>query len=355
MKKEMVLNNLKKENINVNIENVYDTKNNFAYRNKMQVTFKMQKNEVVCGFYEENTHKVINLETCLIHTNIQNEIARYLREIVIKLRLKPYDEDRQTGLIRHALIKEGFTSKQLMVVIVTSTEVFPARSEFVKMLRTKFPSITTIIQNINPRRTSIVLGEKERVLFGKGYIEDYLCDLKFKITSKSFFQVNPEQTHKLYNTVIDYANLTGTETLIDAYSGVGTIGMVLSKNAKQVISVESNKQAVMAAIENAKDNNIKNVRFICADATDFIVDIAKANEKIDILIMDPPRAGSTVDFLQAAIKLKPRKIVYVSCESSTLARDLKVLIKDYEIKRLSIVDMFCWTEHIESVCLLERK
>lgn len=352
LKKNKVLDLFKKAKINVNIEEVIGTKNNFGYRNKMQLAFKMEKNEVVCGFYAENSHKVLNLDTCLIHSNIQNEIASFIREIVIKLKLKPYDEDRRTGLIRHVLIKEAAKTHQIMVVIITATEIFPARSEFVKMLRNKFPVITTIIQNINPRKTSIVLGDKERILFGNGYIEDYIYDLKFKITSKSFFQVNPEQTEKLYGKAFEYANLSGQETVIDAYSGVGTIGMILSKKAKQVISVENNKQAVEAAISNAKDNNIQNVRFFCADATDFIVELAKEKTEIDVLIMDPPRTGSTPAFLNSALQLLPKRIVYVSCNPETLTRDLQILLKKYQISKLSLVDMFCWTEHVECVVLI---
>ena len=355
LKKAKVLELFKKENIKVNIEEIIGTENNFGYRNKMQLAFKTEKNEVVCGFYEENSHKVINLDTCLIHSDIQNEIASYIREIVIKLRLKPYDEDRRLGLIRHVLIKEAVKTKQIMVVIVTATEVFPARSEVVKMLRAKFPAISTIIQNINPRKTSIVLGDKERVLFGKGFIEDYISGLKFKITSKSFFQVNPEQTEKLYGKVDEYLNLTGKEIIIDAYSGVGTIGMILSKNAKQVISVESNKQAVEAAISNARDNNVRNVKFFCDDATDFLVHLANDNEKIDGLIMDPPRTGSTPAFINAAMKLLPEKIIYVSCNPETLVRDLKEFVKKYQVKRVSLVDMFCWSDHVETVVLMSRK
>ena len=355
LKKTKVLDLFKKENIKVDIEEIIGTENNFGYRNKMQLAFKTDKNKVVYGFYEENSHKVIDLDTCLIHSDIQNEIATYIREIVIKLKLKPYDEDRRFGLIRHVLIKEAVQTKQIMVVIVTATEMFPGRSDFVKLLRNKFPSISTIIQNINSRKTSIVLGDKERILFGKGFVEDYICGLKFKITSKSFFQVNPEQTEKLYGKVVEYANLTGKEIVIDAYSGVGTIGMVLSKDAKQVISVESNKQAFDAAISNAKENNIRNVRFFCDDATEFLVHLANDKEKIDVLIMDPPRTGSTPAFLNSALRLLPNKIVYVSCNPETLVRDLKDLLKKYKIKRLSLVDMFCWSEHVESVVLLERR
>ena len=354
-KKKFVLDALKKENHNVTIDQVVTSSNPFAYRNKMQITFSNSNGKVKSGFYEENSHKVVDLDFCPIHTDIQNEIASYIKELVNKLKLRAFDEDRNFGLIRHVLIKEGFVSKQIMVVIVTASEIFPGRNDFVKLLRAKFPNITTIIQNINPRKTSIVLGEKERVLFGKGFIEDYLCGLKFKITSKSFFQINPEVTNKMYNMVSVYADIKDTDIVLDSYSGVGTIGMVLSKNAKKVISVESNKQAVAAAIMNAKDNNIKNVEFICDDATNFIIELSKLKEKIDVLIMDPPRTGSTPEFLNSVNKLLPRKIVYVSCDVTTLARDLNYLKKNYNISKYSIFDMFCWTGHIESVVLLERK
>ncbi len=354
-KKKFVLDTLKKENHNVTIDQVVTSSNPFAYRNKMQITFSNSNGKVKSGFYEENSHKVVDLDFCPIHTDIQNEIASYIKELVNKLKLRAFDEDRNLGLIRHVLIKEGFVSKQIMVVIVTASEIFPGRNDFVKLLRAKFPNITTIIQNINPRKTSIVLGEKERVLFGKGFIEDYLCGLKFKITSKSFFQINPEVTNKMYNMVSVYADIKDTDIVLDSYSGVGTIGMVLSKNAKKVISVESNKQAVAAAIMNAKDNNIKNVEFICDDATNFIIELSKLKEKIDVLIMDPPRTGSTPEFLNSVNKLLPRKIVYVSCDVTTLARDLNYLKKNYNISKYSIFDMFCWTGHVESCVLLERR
>lgn len=354
-KKKFVLDALKKENHNVTIDQVVTSSNPFAYRNKMQITFSNSNGKVKSGFYEENSHKVVDLDFCPIHTDIQNEIASYIKELVNKLKLRAFDEDRNFGLIRHVLIKEGFVSKQIMVVIVTASEIFPGRNDFVKLLRAKFPNITTIIQNINPRKTSIVLGEKERVLFGKGFIEDYLCGLKFKITSKSFFQINPEVTNKMYYMVSVFADIKDTDIVLDSYSGVGTIGMVLSKNAKKVISVESNKQAVAAAIMNAKDNNIKNVEFICDDATNFIIELSKLKEKIDVLIMDPPRTGSTPEFLNSVNKLLPRKIVYVSCDVTTLARDLNYLKKNYNISKYSIFDMFCWTGHVESCVLLERR
>ena len=345
----------KDKKFNINIEKIIPAKQHYQYRNKMIVAYQLQNGKIVHGFFQENSHKVIPMDKCLMHTDIQNNIASYIKEIMIKLKLKPYDEDRRIGLIRYALIKHAFKSNEVMVVIITSSDIFPGRGDFVKLLRNKFPEITTIIQNINPRKTSIVLGEKERILFGKGYITEFLEDFKFKISSKSFFQVNPEQTVNLYNTVLEFAGLKGTEIVLDAYSGVGTIGMFLSRKANQIVSVESNKQAVTAAIINARDNNIKNISFVCDDATNYITNLAKENIKLDVLVLDPPRTGSTTQFLNAAINLKPNKIIYVSCEPTTLVRDLEILNKQYNINRVILVDMFCWVDHVESVVLMSRK
>lgn len=344
----------KENKLNVNIEKIIKAKNPYQYRNKMIVAYQMQNGKIVHGFFQENTHKVVSMDSCMMHTDIQNDIAAYIKAIMIKLKLKPYDEDRKYGLIRYALIKHGFSSNEVMVVIVTASEIFPARAEFVKLLRMKFPVITTIIQNINPRKTSIVLGDKERVLYGKGFIKEILGEFRFKISSKSFFQVNPEQTINLYNTVLDFAGLSGEEMILDAYSGVGTIGMFLSKKAKHVISVESNKQAVQAAIANARDNNIRNISFIYEDATIYISYLAKENAHLDLLVLDPPRTGSTPQFLNAAISLKPKKIIYVSCEPTTLVRDLELLKSKYKIDRVVLVDMFCWVDHVECVVLMSR-
>ena len=271
------------------------------------------------------------------------------------MRIPAYNEDKRTGLIRFALIKESFSNGDILVVIVTSSNVFPGRGDFVNRLREKFPEIKTIVQNINSRQTSIILGDQERVLYGRGYIEDSLMDLKFKISSKTFYQINPEQTINLYSKAIEYGNFEKTDTIIDAYCGVGTIGMLASKNVGAVIGVESNKQSVNNAIINARENNINNIKFICDDATNYLHKLAKENIKIDGLIMDPPRSGSTDVFLESVLKLKPRKVVYVSCNPKTLARDLKVLLKGYKITKLALVDMFVGTFHIESVVLLEQK
>lgn len=355
LKKQFVLDCFKKEGIKTNINKVISAKQHFQYRNKMIIGFKIQDGKVVSGFYEENSHRIIDLEKCIMHSDLQNEIASYIKQLVKEYKIKPYDEDKKVGILRYVLIREAVYTKEILVTFVTASEIFPARADITKKLLSKFKEIKTIIQNINPRKTSIVLGEKEKVIFGKGYIEDKLMGLTFKITSKSFYQVNPKQTELLYQEVVECSKLTKDEVLIDAYSGIGTIGMILSNNAKEVISVENNVQAYKAATMNAKDNKIKNVYFVNADATEFIDEFAKEKEKIDCLVMDPPRTGSTLKFLKNVLKLSPKKVIYVSCGPDTLARDLKILLEKYYISYVSITDMFCFTKHIETVVALNLK
>lgn len=354
-KKNYVRECFKNYNINPKIEEIIAAETKTGYRNKMQVAFRFRENKIIYGFYEEGSHRLIPMSECLVQTSVQLEIVKHIQSLMTKLRIQPYNEDKRTGIIRFVMIKEGFASKELMVIIVTNSEIFPARSEFLKGLLTKFPQITTVIQNINPRKTSIILGNDERVLYGNGYIEDVLMGYRFRITSKSFFQINPEQTEKLYRKVLAMAAFTGTETVIDAYSGVGTIGIILSTSVAKVISVENNQQAVRAAISNAKLNNITNVRFVCDDATPFLQEMAKNKENIDAIIMDPPRSGSSEKFLTAVKELKPQKIIYVSCEAATQARDISYLSHDYQIQQMALVDLFIGTYHVETIALLTRK
>lgn len=346
---------LKKEKVPYQIHDIYRSKYDTKYRNKMIVGFKYIQGKIVAGFYEENSHKIIAMNNCIMHSDCQNKIVQDVLSLMKNMKYFPYDEDRKIGLFRYLLIKEAHKTKEVMVVIVTGQELFPGSKSFCQKLTSLNPNIKAIIQNINNRKTSIVLGEKEKVLFGNLYITDYLCDLKFRITSKSFYQVNPVQAENLYNQVLNYSKLTGKEVVIDAYSGIGTIGLYLSNNAKKVISVENNKQAHMSAIANAKINNINNAIFYNDDATKFINLIADNKELIDIIIMDPPRTGSTEQFINACYRLNPKKIVYVSCGPDTLARDLKMFYSyGYKIKDASCFDMFCYTNHIETIVLLTK-
>ena len=326
------------------------------YRNKNQIVFGYDdKRRIVSGFYEEFTHKIVNFETCYVQDEISDSIVNTIKELFSKMHIMPYDENKRRGLIRHVMIKRSKALNETMVIIVTATDVFPGRQNFVKALLAKHKDITTVIQNINTRQTTQVLGDKEIVLYGKGYINDILCKCKFKISSKSFYQINPIQTKVLYEKAIELANLQKDEIVLDAYSGVGTIGIVLASSVSKVISVELEKSSHIDAINNAKINNIKNIHFYNDDATRFIINLANKKEHIDVVIMDPPRKGSDEGFLKAVLKLKPKKIIYISCNPNTQVVDLKYLVNDYEITQVQPVDMFPQTHHVETIVCLSKK
>ena len=242
-----------------------------------------------------------------------------------------------------------------MVVLVLASPILPSKNNFVKALRTKHPAVSTVVINVNDRRTSMVLGERNITIYGKGYIEDQLCGLTFRISPSSFYQVNPKQTEKLYRKAIACAGLTGKETVIDAYCGTGTIGLIAAASAQKVIGVELNRDAIKDAITNAKCNGIRNIRFYNRDAGEFMVEMAGKGEKADVVIMDPPRSGSDEAFLSSVVKLAPGRVVYVSCGPETLERDVRYLTKHgYRMKECIPCDMFPFTRHIESVTLLTR-
>jgi len=336
-------------------DGIVSMSNPYHYRNKVSAVFGFENKKIIAGTYEKNSHKVVDTKNCLIEDEKAGSIIQTIKKMCVSFKIKAYDEDTGFGFLRHVLIRVGKKSGQIMVVLVTSNVIFPNKNAFIKVLRGEHPEITTIVQNINNKNTSMVLGDREIVMYGKGYITDELCGLTFKISPKSFYQVNREQTEKLYSQAIEYAGLQGDEILLDAYSGIGTIGLIASKSVKEVISVELNKDAHKDAITNAKINNIKNVKFYNADATAFINDLAAANEKIDVVILDPPRTGSTEEFIAAVGRLKPKKVVYVSCNLETLARDLEVFKKQrYRFEKGMVFDCFCHTKHAEGVCLLTR-
>ena len=329
----------------------------FHYRNKVHAVFGHRKDgTIISGTYQEKTHFIVPVEECLIEDPKADAIIRDIRGLLKSFRIKTYNEDTGYGLFRHALVRTGYHSGQVMVVLVLGSPILPSKNHFVKALREFHPEITTIILNVNDQKTSMILGEREIVLYGKGYIEDVLCGKTFRISPKSFYQVNPIQTEVLYNKAIEFAGLTGKERVIDAYSGIGTIGMVASDNAGEVISVELNGDAVRDAVFNAKQNKVKNIRFYKDDAGDFMVKMASHKEKADVVFMDPPRSGSDKKFLDSLLRLRPKKVVYISCNPETLARDLKHLTGNgYRIKEIQPVDMFPSTGHVEAVCLLSRR
>ncbi|WP_342756658.1 23S rRNA (uracil(1939)-C(5))-methyltransferase RlmD [Kineothrix sedimenti] len=327
------------------------------YRNKVNAAFTHdRKGKPLSGVYKEGTHYIIPVEECLLENKKADEIIGSIRELLPSFKIKTYDEDTGYGLLRHVMVRVGYTSGQIMVVLVLASPIMPSKNNFVKALLKLHSDITTIVINVNDRKTSMVLGDKEQVIYGKGYIEDSLNGKSFKISPKSFYQINSVQTQKLYGKAIEYAGLTGKETILDAYCGIGTIGIMAADKAKQVIGVELNKDAVKDAVINAKQNQISNIQFYQKDAGEFMVQLAEQGTKIDTVFMDPPRAGSDEVFLNSLVALKPKKVVYVSCNPETLARDLEYLVKKgYRGVKGVAVDMFPFTNHVESVILLHRK
>ncbi len=433
------------------LEPIIGMENPYYYRNKVHSVFdRDRKGNVICGNYEARTHKVVPIEECLIEDKKCQEIIRAIRDMLKSFKIKTYDEDTGYGLLRHVLVRRAFATGEIMVVLVIGSPVFPSKNNFVKALRKQFPEISTVILNINDKKTSMVLGERDIVIYGKGFIRDTLCGCTFRISPQSFYQVNPVQTEILYGKAMEFAGLTGKERVIDAYCGIGTIGLVAAKHAREVIGIELNKDAVRDAKVNARENKITNARFYQGDAGQFMEAMAAKGEHADLVFMDPPRSGSDRKFMSSVITLNPAKIVYISCGQfmeamaakgehadlvfmdpprsgsdrkfmssvitlnpakivyiscgpdmeamaakgehadlvfmdpprsgsdrkfmssvitlnpakivyiscgpDTLARDLEYLTKHgYEVKKMQAVDMFGFTEHVETVVLLCRK
>lgn len=340
-----------------NVKPIIGMDDPFYYRNKVHAVFdRDKKGNIICGTYEAKTHKVVPIEECMIEDKISQEIIRTIRDMLKSFRIKTYDEDTGYGLLRHVLVRRGFSTDEIMVVLVIGSPIFPSKNNFVKALRKKYPQITTVVLNVNDKKTSMVLGERDIVIYGKGYIRDTLCGCTFRISPQSFYQVNPVQTEILYKTAIEYAGLGRKETVIDAYCGIGTIGLVAAKRAKNVIGVELNPDAVRDARINARENKITNARFYQGDAGEFMENMAENGEHADVVFMDPPRTGSDKKFMSSVIKLNPSRIVYISCGPETLARDLEYLTKHgYDVRKIQPVDMFSFTDHCENICLLTKK
>ncbi|MBQ4257947.1 MAG: 23S rRNA (uracil(1939)-C(5))-methyltransferase RlmD [Clostridia bacterium] len=338
------------------VEEILPMEHPYHYRNKVQAAFGTdRKGKIISGVYQSGTHHIVPVDSCMIEDQKADEIIVTIRELRPSFKILPYNEDTGRGILRHVLVKRGFQSGEIMVVLVTSSAVFPSRNHFVEALRKKHPDITTILQNVNPGNTSLVLGENEKILYGNGFITDLLCGLKFRISSRSFYQINPIQTEKLYSNAIEFAALSGEEIVIDAYCGVGTIGLCAAKKAKSVIGIELERAAVRNAIENAKLNLIRNTRFYTGDASDFLEEMASAGEKADVVFLDPPRAGSTSRFISSVAVLAPEKVIYISCNPETLARDLREFSKHgYKANKIQPVDMFPFTHHVETVVLMTK-
>lgn len=323
--------------------------------------------EILTGMYAAGSHELVPTDKCLIENETAKKVVLAVRDIMRKHDVAPYREDTGTGFMRHVVVRVGHTSGEVLVTLVTNSDNFPSSKSFCRELVRLCPAVTTVVQNVNERQTNVILGDKERVLYGPGFILDELCGLSFRISSKSFYQVNATQTEVLYRAAMDLAGFDGTQVAIDAYCGTGTIGLVAAKSgASRVIGVDSVESAIRDARTNARHNGVENAEFVAGDATDFMCELAKegvlgASEQEEgaqagglVVLMDPPRAGSTEEFLRAAAALAPKRIVYISCNPETQARDVEFLDSiGYAVVAVQPVDMFPHTDHIECIVALE--
>lgn len=326
------------------------------YRNKAQYIYRSAKGgKIVSGVYQSKTDGIAATDFCMLNTDKANGIAATVRGLLKSFKLKPYNPYDGRGFLKHVLVRQGFQSGEIMVVLVASSSIFPAKNNFTKALLTEHPDITTVVLNVNDHPYKMMLGPFEKTLYGKGYITDTLCGHMFRISPRSFYQVNPVQTEVLYQKAIDMARLTGKETVIDAYCGIGTIGIAASAKAHQVVGTELNRDAVRDAAANAKLNGIKNITFRCGDAGEFMQGMSASGEKADVVFTDPPRSGCSLEFLSALISLAPRRVVYISCNPQTQQRDLRFLTAHgYKVDQIQPVDMFPHTNHVECVAGLVK-
>lgn len=319
------------------------------------------RREILTGMYAAGSHKLVPTDECAIENRTAKAVTLAVRDIMARYGVEPYSEDAGTGFMRHAVVRVGHESGEVLVTLVTNAAAFPAAKSFCRELVRRVPAVTTVVQNVNTRQTNVILGDEERTLYGPGFILDTLCGLSFRISSQSFYQVNATQTEALYRAAIELAQLSGTETVIDAYCGTGTIGLVAARGidgasgAARVIGVDNVASAIHDARQNARHNGVKNAEFFAEDATEFMRKLAAGGEQVDVLLMDPPRAGSTPEFLEAAAAMKPRRIVYISCNPETQARDARILRRlGYAISVIQPVDMFPHTNHTECIISLTK-
>ena len=333
--------------------------NPWRYRNKVQLPIGLINGEVKIGFFAPRSHDIIDMESCLIQDEIGDKVVKLTREWIEKFNIRPYNVDGEydeKGIVRHIMIRRGFTTNEVMVVLVTNGEKLPYKEEFVDLMVKNIPGIKSIIQNINSKKTNVILGLESKTLWGEDTVSDYIGDFRFNISPLSFFQVNPIQTEVLYGKALEYANLTGNEEVFDAYCGTGTITLFLSQRAKKVYGVEIIPQAIDNAWINAKENKVENVEFFVGESEVVIPDLINKGVKADVVVVDPPRKGCDKKLLDAITNIDAKKIVYVSCDPSTLGRDLQVLEENgYKTLEVQPVDMFPNTAHIENVALLIKK
>jgi len=338
------------------LQDTIGMKNPYRYRNKVQLPVGKSDGKTSIGFYAQRSHDIIDLESCLIQNETADKVIGIVREWMDRYTIETYDEQKNSGIVRNIMVREGFRTKEVMVVIVTRTKEMPHKEGLIESLRSNIEGLRSVIQNVNPKQTNVILSDKCITLYGSDTISDYIGEFRFNISPLSFFQVNPVQTEVLYSKALEYAGLTGNETVFDAYCGTGTITLFLSKKAKKVYGVEIVPQAIENAIINAKQNGVENVEFIVGEAEKVIPDLIKQGIRADVVVVDPPRKGCGIELLEAIAKSEPKRIVYVSCDPGTLARDLGIL-RDmgYMTKEVQPVDMFPQTSHVEACVLLVRQ
>lgn len=338
------------------IHNTIGMENPYRYRNKVQLPVGKINGENVIGFYAARSHEIIDLSSCHIQDETADKVIEITRAWMKEFKISGYDERQNTGVLRHIMVRKGFKTGDVMVVLVTSGRKLPHKDEYIKSITENIPGVKSIIQNVNSSKTNVVLGLENITLWGSDNITDYIGKFKFNISPLSFFQVNPIQTEVLYGKALEYAGLTGNETVFDAYCGTGTITLFLSQKAKKVYGVEIIPEAIENAKENARVNCVENVEFLVGQSEVVIPDMIKKGVKADVVVVDPPRKGCEASLLESIAKMAPEKIVYVSCNPATLARDLQLLEeRGYKTKEVQPVDMFPMTGHVESIVLLHRK
>ena len=338
------------------VDEIIPMSNPARYRNKAQAAFYQQGDRVFAGIYQSSTGKIVRRSDCVVETKIANKIIGEICNIMNELHIRAFNPANGRGFLRHVLVRQGFATGEIMVVLVSGSAMFPKEALFISLLTERIPQITTVVHNINDTQTPLWLSDKERVLYGPGYITDVLCHCRFIISPRSFYQINPIQTEVLYNKAMELAGLTGNEKVLDAYSGIGTIGIIAAKKSSAVHCTEVNKSAVADAAENAALSGVSNIKFYNLDAAEFMKGAILRKHRYDVVFVDPPRAGCSKNFLSRLMSLSPKKVVYISCNPETLARDIAYLKGGgYRLRAVQPVDMFPHTNHVETVILLSRK
>ena len=352
MKEEHIAFLFKQERISVKINPIIENKEPLNYRHKVVLSAAQIKDKLRLGLYRENSKEVIPYLKCHIQDQEINELLATVEQVLNEFKIPAYHIDQEKGIIKHVMVRKSFHSNDLMLIFVTNDFLFPNAKKIIQKIMLKHPKVVTVIQNVHRKKTHLVLLDDEKVLYGPGHIEDQIDGIKFKLSSKSFYQVNPVQVIELYHKALDLAQIKPSDTVMDTYSGVGTISLLAAQKAKHVIAIEANQNAHKDALLNKKINQIDNITFIHSPVEEFIKNY---HNRVDCLIMDPTRDGSTQSFLDAVVRLKPKKIVYISCEPSTQIRDIKSLLAHYRIDSVQPVDMFSQTVHVESITLLSLK